>query len=156
MALDPDEVLKREIYELSAEEAAEVLEAFLWEEAKVFKTLRIGGIELDYTRRSVEQLFRYVVDEDRMGTYSKDDPFGFWVLRLAYYFGEAHRRVSNRLEWGTGDPEYAFANHPVIRGFAKQQEAEMIVICRNLLSAVALDGEEFRRIERAIDEFGPR
>lgn len=151
MAIDPDETMNRELHELSTDEAAEVLAAFLKEEARVFATLHIEGIELNYSKQSVVRLFRYAVDEAQSKKHLNGDPFGFWVLRLAYYFGEALRRASNTLEWGTGDSAYALSNQPVIKGFAKNQEAAMVVICSNLLNAVVMDGEEFRRIERAVD-----
>jgi hypothetical protein len=141
----------KELYELTADQATELLKAFLATEEAVFRNLKIEGLVLDYSRDSVVQLFEHVVSKafdrtDIKGASNKD-----WYMRLAYYFGESLRRTSNHLNWAIGRKNRAQENHPVITGFANKTEAPLITIARNSVEVVAVDCEPFGRIERAVD-----
>jgi hypothetical protein len=141
----------KELYELTAAQATEVLKAFLATEEAVFRDLRIEGLALDFSRYSVLRLFEHIVTKefDRIDINSATNKD--WNMRLAYYFGESLRRACDHLVWATGRKNYAHENHPVIAGFENKTEAPLITIARNVVKAVAVSGEPFVRIERAVD-----
>jgi hypothetical protein len=141
----------KELYELTVAQATELLNAFLTKEEAVFRELKIEGVNLDYSRDSVVQLFDYVVNEEFDKNDVKSSSNNIWFLRLAYYFGESLRRASNHLYWAIGKRGSAEENHPVITGFADKTQAALIMVAQNIVEAVAVDGENFRRIERAVD-----
>jgi hypothetical protein len=141
----------KELYELNVAQATELLNAFLAKEEAVFRELKIEGINLDYSRDSVVQLFEHVVNNEFDRREMKSSSNNIWFLRLAYYFGESLCRTSNQLHWAIGRKNRAQENHPVITGFADKTQAPLIVIARNSVEVVAVDGEPFRRIEQAVD-----
>jgi hypothetical protein len=141
----------KELYELTAVQATELLTAFLEREETIFRGLMIEGIDLDYSRDSVIHLFEYVLAREFDRGDSKAPVNNIWFLRLAYYFGESLRKDSNHLYWTIGKAGTAEENHPVVAGFGDKTEAALIPIVRNILVAVAIDGEPFRRIQRAVD-----
>jgi hypothetical protein len=145
------DIFEKELYDLTAEQAREVLNAFLQEEKEVFRTLKIEGINLDYSKESVISLFRHAIKEIRASEKPESQYDHAWTLRLAYYFGEALKRNSDKLKWAIGAADFAEENHPVITGFRMRQEAALVVIAKNLIFAVAFHGEEFGRITRAVD-----
>lgn len=139
-----------QLWELSVEQAQEVLNAFLATERGVFSALnRIGAVELDYTRQSVEDALHHLASEVKAGRLDGEQR-SLWFSRLGYYFGEALRRQRPSLSWGLGDPQYAFANHPSIKGFAGDEEAALITITKNIVLAVAIDGAADARIANAV------
>lgn len=73
-----------------------------------------------------------------------------WFARLGYYLGESLRRSNPALKWGLGDPQYAFSNHPVITGFANDEEAPVITICKNIILSVAEHFSPISRIENGV------
>lgn len=137
------------IYKLSVEQAREVLWAFLRTEREAFKSVSFGKIELDFSQCSVERTLRHVIKEIANGSVG-DEQRNLWFMRLGYYFGESLKRANPKLEWGLGDAQYAFANHPVITGFAKGEEAELINISRNIVMAVAEGISPDNRISIAV------
>lgn len=124
-----------QLWELSLEQAQEVLDAFLKTEKAAFETLVIPTVDLDYTLESVTGLAHFVADEIKAHRLDEEQQ-KLWFVRLGYYLGESLRRANPSLAWGLGDPEYAFANHPVVTGFADNQEEPVITICRNMIQAV--------------------
>lgn len=138
-----------ELWELSVEQAQEVLDAFLSVGRDVFHSLTIGSINLDYSPDSVRKAVHHIALEVSAGRLEEEHR-NLWYARLGYYFGEALCRAKPGLSWGLGNPEYAFANHPVIRGFADDEEAEVISICRNVILAVGLDGAPETRIGNTV------
>ena len=147
---DPD-LDNKELYELTTEQATELLHEFLAKEEAVFRELKVDGIELNYSRDSVVEFFKYVLMKEFDKADVKGSSNNIWYLRLAYYFGEALRKASNHLHWAIGRIGSAEENHPVIAGFEDETQAPLIAVARNILVAVAVDGEPFRRIERAVD-----
>ena len=148
---DGSDIFEKELYELTPEQASEVLNAFLEEEREVFRTLKIEGINLDYSKDSVVRLFKHAINEIRASGKPESQYDHVWSLRLAYYFGEALKKIANSLEWGIGNPDYAFANHPVIAGFRKYQEAALITIAKNIITGVVFDGKGESIIIHAVD-----
>lgn len=124
-----------QLFELDVEQAQEILDAFLRIEAATFETLTIPTIDLDYSSDSIIRVAHFVLDEIKTGNIDKEQR-SLWFTRLGYYFGEALRRGKPGLAWGLGNPEYAFANHPVVLGFANAEEAPVISICKNMIEAV--------------------
>jgi hypothetical protein len=141
----------KELYELTATQATELLNAFLATEEVVFRDLKIEGVALDYSRDSVVRLFEYVVTQEFDRTNIKGASNKDWYLRLAYYFGESLRRTSNHLHWAIGRKNRAQENHPVITGFADKTQAPLTTVARNSVEVVAIDGEPFARIESVVD-----
>jgi hypothetical protein len=125
-----------QLHELSREQAREVLDAFLKTEREAFPDFQFGSIELDFSPRSVELALKHIAAEVETGNLNVEQR-DLWFMRLGYYLGESLCHANSKLAWGLGDPEYAFANHPVITGFSNGEEAEVINISRNLVMAVA-------------------
>jgi hypothetical protein len=148
---NPMNFFDKELYELSRAEAESVLNEFLFEERAVFATLKIKDVDLDYSRQSVVKLFKYAADEIASKVKKETEFDAVWSLRLAFYFGESLTRHSPKLRWGIGAIGFAQENHPVITGFKKKQEAPLIAVSRNIISAVVFDGEEFSRVIKAVD-----
>jgi hypothetical protein len=123
------------LWELSVEQAQEVLDTFLSFERTAFASLSIDSIKLDYSPASVIQAAHHIASEMDAGHLDEEQQ-NLWFTRLGYYLGEALCRAKPGLSWGLGDPEYAFANHPAIRGFAGDEEAPTITIIRNMIQAV--------------------
>ncbi len=147
MSDNKKDVLSKELYELTEREANKVLQNFLNEEKQIFETLKIDCVSFDYSRESVIAFFKYVIDQfHKTGTY---DNRSVWTLRLAYYFGESLLRSSAKLSWGLGSPKFADHNHPVVQGFGSGVEAPLIIISRNMVASVVLDGEPFTRVVNA-------
>ena len=147
---DPD-FGDQELYELTVAQATESLNAFLTKEEAVFRTLKVDYLNLDYSRASVVQLFEHIVSKEFDRGDVNGDSNKVWYLRVAYYFGESLRKASNHLHWGVGAIDSAEENHPVIAGFQDKTQAALITVARNVLVAVAVGGEPFRRVERAVD-----
>ena len=138
-----------QLWELSTEQAQEVLDAFLKTEREAFPALKIGAIDLDYSQESVAQAAHYIASEIEAGRFDEEQQ-NLWFMRLGYYFGEALCREKPGLSWGLGDPEYAFANHPVVSGFADDEEAPMITICKNMIRSVGEGRSPRTRIDNGI------
>jgi hypothetical protein len=138
-----------QLYELRGVQAQEVLEAFLKTEAEAFPRLKIDSIDLDYSQQSVVEALHHVVTEVEAGRLNEEQR-NLWFMRLGYYLGEALRKANPALSWGLGDSEYAFANHPVIAGFADDEEAPVITICRNVVVSVAEGRSPGARIENTV------
>lgn len=149
MAEDSEIKMSDQLHELTREQAQEVLDAFLRAEAEAFVKLKIDSIELDYSQQSLSRALRYITEQIR-GDQLPEDRRNIWFARLGYYFGEALRRARPELRWGLGDPEYAFANHPVIIGFSSDEEAPVITICKNIIMAVAECISPDTRIENGV------
>lgn len=140
------------MWELSPTEAKELLHAFL----------RIGqdGIDewartrsdLDYSKASVLQLLRETLDDIQRGLLNEEQT-NIRFTRLGYYFGQALIRARPSLRWGTGNPVYAFANHPVVIGFPQDEEAPTITVCRNVVLAVAEGLSPPSRIEIGVQHW---
>jgi hypothetical protein len=146
-----DSIVGKELYELSPAQATEILHQFLANERESFNNLRIESVELDYSKESIFKLFEYVLASKFNRATPESETNNIWICRIAYYFGETLKRQSNRLAWGIGKRNTAEENHPVIAGFANGTQAALIMISRNLLEAVALDGNPPQRITNAID-----
>src|SRR5262245_20894990 len=97
-----DSILGKELHELDPSQAAEILNQFLANEKEVFSTLRLNSLELDCSKGSVIKLFEYVISNEFNTENVRSEINSVWIGRIAYYFGEALRRFSNRLEWGIG------------------------------------------------------
>jgi hypothetical protein len=138
-----------QLWELSVEQAQEVLDAFLRTEGAAFETLAIPSVDLDYSPESVVRAAHFVADEIKAGRLDEGQQ-KLWFMRIGYYFGEALRRAKPSLVWGLGNPEYAFANHPVVSGFADDEEAEVITIVRNLCRSVGEGRSPRERIDNGI------
>ncbi|HXH46671.1 MAG TPA: hypothetical protein VNK51_22890 [Bradyrhizobium sp.] len=138
-----------QLHELSRSQARELLNAFLRAEAETFRELEIASIDLDDSQGSVVKALRYIAREIEAGRLSEEQ-HGIWFARLGYYFGEALRRANSKLQWGLGDSEYAFSNHPVISGFVGGEEAPIITICRNIVTSVAEHFSPDSRIENGV------
>jgi hypothetical protein len=54
------------------------------------------------------------------------------IIGAAYLIGHCFVREYSTLEWGTGKPEYATGNMPVIRGFASGEELAPLLVANNL------------------------
>jgi hypothetical protein len=138
-----------QLWQLSAEQAKEVLDAFLNAERDAFINAIIGSVRLDYSLESVIQSMNHIVSEIR-ADHLDEDQQNLWFMRLGYYFGESLCRAKPGLSWGIGNPEYAFANHPVIIGFAGGEEAEVITITKNIICAVVERISSDERIEKGV------
>lgn len=138
-----------QLWELSVEQAQEVCDLFLRTEAAIFENFTIPTIDLDYSPSSVIQVAHFVLNEVKAGDLNKEQR-NIWITRLGYYFGEALRRAKPGLAWGLGDPEYAFANHPVVAGFADAEEAPVVTICKNMIEAVEEGLSPSVRIDNSI------
>jgi hypothetical protein len=149
MMSDNEIKMSDQLWELSTQQAHEVLDAFLNTEREAFLALKIGAIDLDYSQESVAQAAHHIASEIEAGRLDEEQQ-NLWFMRLGYYFGEALCRAKPGLTWGLGNPEYAFANHPVITGFADNQEAEVIVICKNVIHAVVEEISPRVRIDNGI------
>ena len=145
------QIESKELHELSDEQAQEVLEEFLFEERKVFETLVIDSVQLDYSQSSVVQLFQYVIDQFKRSGKTEFEPGNIWLLRLAYYFGESLKRSSASLEWGLGNSETAHHNQVVITGFPNSVDAPVIIVSRNLVEAVTIDNDSTEGLIDGID-----
>ena len=152
MQTKPEIEMTDELYQLSPAQAQEVLAAFLKTEREEFPKLAIGAIELDYSLQSVADALKHITTEVEAG-HLDEEQRNVWFMRLGYYFGEALRQSNSGLSWGLGNPEYAFANHPVIVGFAGSEEAPMITICKNLVDAVAEGISPISRISNAVNSW---
>jgi hypothetical protein len=130
--INPDD----QLWELRVEQAQQVLDTFLKTEREAFQTLEIDAIKLDYSSKSVIQTAHHIASEIKAGRLDKAQQ-DLWFMRLGYYFGESLCRARPGLSWGLGNPDYAFANHPVVKGFTNGEEAEAITICRNIIRSVA-------------------
>ena len=53
-------IFGKELYELNATEANEILQQFLANEREVFRSLKLDSVELDYSKGSIIRLFEYV------------------------------------------------------------------------------------------------
>lgn len=138
-----------QLCELSAEQAQQVLDAFLSTERDAFHSLAIGSIHLDYSSESVAKVAHHIASEIKAGHLDEEQQ-SLWFMRLGYYFGESLCRVKSGLSWGLGNPEYAFANHPVVTGFADGEEAEVITISKNIILAVVEGISPASRIDNGI------
>ncbi|MBX7248689.1 MAG: hypothetical protein K1X35_06490 [Caulobacteraceae bacterium] len=141
--------MDRELIELNADEAREVLRAYLELERRVFAELEIDEIDLDFSKASVIQAIRYVAINE-FGKISEFD-MNRWFAKLGFYFGESLCRSAQGLRWDIGNSETPFANHPVIAGFDSGEEAAVITICRNILLATVRDGARSGRILDAVE-----
>lgn len=139
-----------QIWELNVEQAQEVLDTFLRTERETFPTLTIGSIKLDYSPESVVQAAHHISSEIEAGHLDGEQQ-DLWFMRLGYYFGESLCRAKPGLSWGLGNPEYAFANHPVVVGFADDEEAEVITICKNMIRSVAERRSPPERIDNGVN-----
>jgi hypothetical protein len=149
MAEDNEIKMSDQLHELTRGQAQQVLDAFLRAEAEAFSELEIDSIDLDYSQQSLSRAIRYIteqIQDDKL----PEDRRNIWFARLGYYFGETLRRAKPELRWGLGDPEYAFANHPVIIGFSNDEEAPVITICKNIIMAVAERISPDSRIENGV------
>jgi len=124
-----------QIWKLDAEQAREILHEFLRAERAAFQSLRISSIELNYSPESVIQVAHYIANEIQAGNLGEEQQ-SIWFARLGFYLGEALCHAKPGLSWGIGDSEYAFANHPVIKGFSGDEEAPTITICKSMILAV--------------------
>lgn len=104
---------------------------------------------MDYSLESVIQAAHHIAAQIKAERLDEEQQ-KLWFTRLGYYFGEALCRARPGLLWGLGDPEYAFANHPVVTGFANDEEAPVIMICRNMIEAVAEGLSPADRIDNGI------
>lgn len=138
-----------QLWEMSVEQAQEVLDAFLSTERDMFSTLKFGSVQLDYSLKSVVQAAHHIVSIIQAGALDKMQQ-DLWFMRLGYYFGESLCRTKPGLSWGLGNPEYAFANHFVVTGFAHDEEAEVITICKNIICAVVEGISPAARIDNSI------
>jgi hypothetical protein len=138
-----------QLWQMSRKQAQEVLDTFLVTQREVFPSLTIGSVDLDYSAESVIEAAHYIANQSKAGLLDEEQQ-KIWFARLGYYFGEALIRAKPQLSWGLGDPEFAFANHPVILGFADGEEGPMITICSNVILAVAYDGVPTFRIDNAV------
>ena len=152
MQTKPDIEMTDELYELGSDQAQEVLDTFLKTEREEFPKVVIGSIELDYSRQSVVDALEHTAAEVEAGRFDEEQR-NLWFMRLGYYFGEALCRAKPGLGWGLGDPEYAFVNHPVVLGFAGNEEAPVITICRNLIEAVAEGISPISRIASGVNSW---
>ena len=149
MAEDSEIRISDQLYELTQLQAREVLDAFLRAEEEAFRIIQIDSIDLNYSQQSVVEALRYITEEVEADRLNEDER-NIWFTRLGYYFGEALRRSKPTLNWGLGDPDYAFANHPVISGFGNGEEAPVITICKNIIMAVAEHLSPDTRIENGV------
>lgn len=138
-----------QLHALSRDEASSVLSRFLELGREYWASPDISSAGAPYSRASVEALFQTICSKPAMS----DAEISLWSMRCGYYFGEALilSSVRGRLAWGLGDPKYALANHPAVLGFRTGEEAETIWISKNLILAVHRDGEDFQRIQTAVD-----
>lgn len=148
-----DPLFDKELYELSAAQAQEILRRFLELEKQKFAKIKFEGISLDYSKESVINVFYYVMNTKFKPNISNEDERNTWYARLGFYFGESLRRTSSHLKWAVGKGETAFENHPVITGFSDGTEAAVITISSNLIGAVIEDGQPATRINIAVDEW---
>jgi hypothetical protein len=138
-----------QLWELSIEQAQEVLQEFLTTGRATLPSLRIDVIELNYSQDSVIRAAHQIVLDIKAGRLDEEQK-SLWFARLGFYFGEALCRAKTGLSWGLGDSEYAFANHPVVIGFADGEEAPTITICRNMIEAVVEGLSPPGRIDKGV------
>jgi hypothetical protein len=147
--------LTDQLWELNTAQAQEVLKAFLASGEKTFKSLKVDGVDLDYSSESVIKLAHHVANEIKQGRLT-DESQNIWFMRLGYYFGEALRKAMPTLAWRLGDPDYALANHPVLVGFLDDMEGPMVAVCRNMVRSVAEGRSQPERIDNGVRLwFGP-
>jgi hypothetical protein len=138
-----------QLWELNVEQAQEVLNAFLNAERTAFSSVEIDFVDLNYSPESVIQAAHHVVAEIKAGHLNEEQQ-NLWFMRLGYYFGESLCRTKPGLSWGLGNPEYAFANHPVISGFVGDEEVPVITICKNIVRSVAEGRSPSTRIDNGV------
>lgn len=155
------DIESKDLHELSRDEARQVLEAFLIEgERRMPEWSAAVGFPIDYSEQSVCALFHYALGE--IGREFGPDPIveadyprfnSAWLMRLAWYFGQALITRSPRLRWDLGDAESAFENHPVIAGFKRDAEAPLIVITRNITFSVLSGISPADRIDKGVESW---
>src|SRR5438876_6573583 len=96
-------IFGKELYELNATEANEILQQFLANEREVFRSLKLDSVELDYSKGSIIRLFEYVIANVFDTENVESEINNIWICRIAYYFGESLKRYSNQLTWGLGE-----------------------------------------------------
>lgn len=140
-----------QLHELSPEEASAVLSRFLELGREFWVSADLPDMADPYSRRAVLTLFQMICSKPPLN----DADISLWSMRCGYYFGEALilASKSGKLAWGLGDLKYALANHPAVVGFKNGEEAETIWISKNLILAVHRDGEDFQRIQTAVDHW---
>lgn len=139
-----------QIWKLSREQAQEVLDAFLITQRAAFPSLKVDSIKLDYSPRSIIKAAYYIVAEIKAGSLDEEQR-NVWFTRLGYYLGESMIKVKPSLSWGLGDPEYAFANHPVIIGLENGDEVPVITMCKNFILSVVEGISPYERIDEGIE-----
>jgi hypothetical protein len=148
--MNNDEIqMTDQIWELSRGQAQEVLNVFLAAQRESFPSLVIGTVSLDYSPESVAAAAHHIASEIMAGQLDVEQQ-NIWFARLGYYMGEAVCKAMPGLSWGLGDPEYAFANHPVIIGFSDGDEAPTITMCRNFIRSVAEGRSPPQRIDNGV------
>jgi hypothetical protein len=75
-------------------------------------------------------------DTYRSGLYDWDKASQELIDVIGFYFGEAFVRSFPQLKWTCGDQEFAFANMPVVAGFAHRKELQPIWVLNNLIRRV--------------------
>ena len=141
------------IYELSADEANELLLRFLKTGRDTFDELEVDAVTFDYSKESAIALIRHVAAHEVREGPAHEESNNVWYSRLGYYLGEALLRAFDQLRWSVGDSETVFHNHPVVIGFANGIEAAVITICRNMVLAVAVDGAPETRIDNGVNHW---
>ena len=76
------------------------------------------------------------------------------VRTAAYYLGEVFLATFSQLSWAVGDPGYAEAGRPVVRGFAHAMDLDVESVTANIVRSAAAGDRS--RVSAAIDWWATR
>lgn len=150
---------------LTPDEAQIVLRNFLEVEGSAMQRLAAQaagyGVIADFTLSSILPFFEWLVPqlkripieppgdipewirkehEKRHGWLEFDKSSKVLVFRAGYYLGESFARSVQGLTWGTGHPDYADKNAPVVVGFTDGQELPPLRVARVMLRRMLSEG----------------
>jgi|GEM_PF-2667643 len=143
---------------LTTEEAQIVLRNFLEVEEKAVREMvpaaTRDGIKADFSIASIAPMLVWIAGqlkqvpieppsdipdwirkehEKNCGWMEFDEPSKVLIFRAGYYLGEAFVRNLRGLAWGTGHPDYADKNRPVVTGFTAGMEMAATTIAENMM-----------------------
>jgi hypothetical protein len=88
-----------------------------------------------------EGLFEFTEDSKRL------------IIGAAYLIGDCFVREYPKLSWGSGNPEYATGNMPVIRGFSTGEELAPLLVANNLFRRLVKNRAMTRIFETCVERW---
>jgi len=71
-------------------------------------------------------------DDYRDGLFEFSEDSKRLIVGAAYLIGNVFVRHYSKLSWGSGNPDYATGNMPVVRGFSSGDELAPLLVANNL------------------------